>query len=135
MLPIRFLSTLLLAALATGPLPAKPLTVRMGETWLFAVRHGAPVDARKVAPAIIPAPGQLKVSLQPMFGSAMTIANNSRFDYAYRATLILPTGATGASKSCVVPANGKIAIEQWTKAVAAVRLDRFKPAPAGTLCP
>ena len=37
------------AALATAPLSAKPLTVRMGETWVFAVRGGSPVKARKVA--------------------------------------------------------------------------------------
>ena len=125
---------LILGLIAT-PLPAKSLTVRMGETWLFAVHHGSPVDARKVAAASAPAPGQFKVSLQPLFGATMTVTNNSRFDYAYRATLILPAGTTGTAKSCVVPANGKIAIEQWTRAVAAVRLDRFKPAPAGALCP
>lgn len=130
---VRILALFALA-LAT-PAYAKPLTVRMGETWLFAVRHGAPVDARKVASATAPAPGQLKVSLQPLFGATMTVTNASRFDYAYRATLVLPTGATGTAKSCVVPASGKTAIEQWTKPVAAVRLDRFKPAPAGALCP
>ena len=65
-------------ALAT-PAYAKPLTVRMGETWLFAVRDGAPVDARKTTSATVPAPGQLKVSLQPLFGATMTVTNASRF--------------------------------------------------------
>ena len=130
-----FKSLALILGLIAVPLPAKSLTVRMGETWLFAVRHGAPVDSRKATSAAAPAPGQLKVSLQPLFGATMTVTNASRFDYAYRATLILPTGKLGATKSCVIPANGKIAIEQFTKAVAAVRLDRFKPAPAGALCP
>ena len=102
---------LILGLIAT-PLPAKSLTIRMGETWLFAVRHGAPVDARKVASAMTPAAGQFKVSLQPLFGATMTVTNNSRFDYAYRATLVLPAGATGTAKSCVVPANGKIAINE-----------------------
>ena len=132
---VRLLPALLLAALAAAPLPANSLTLRMGETWLFAVRHGAPVAAHKVAPATPPAPGQFKVSLQPMLGSTMTISNASRFDYAYRATLVLPSGKAGASKSCAVPANGAVAIEHWAKAVAAVRLDHFKPAPAGSLCP
>ena len=131
----RLIPALLLAALAAAPVHAKPLTVRMGETWLFAVRHGAPVDARKVASATPAAPGQFKVSLQPMFGSTMTISNNSRFDYAYRATLVMLTGKPGATKACAVPAKGQTAIEHWTAAVAAVRLDRFKPAPAGSLCP
>ncbi len=130
----RLFSALILAALA-APLSAKPLTVRMGETWVFAVRKGSPVEARKVAATATPATGQFKVSLQPMLGSTMTITNNSRFDYAYRATLVLPTGKPGATKACAVPANGRVAIEQWTRPIAAIRLDRFKPAPAGSLCP
>ena len=124
-----------LALIAAAPLSAKPLTVRMGETWLFAVRGGAPVGARKVAPAAAAAPGQFKVSLQPMLGSTMAMTNNSRFDYAYRATLVMPSGKPGATRACAVPEHGRIAIEQWTKPVSAVRLDRFKPAPAGSLCP
>ena len=130
----RLVSAVILTAIA-APLTARPLTVGMGETWVFAVRNGAPVDARKVAPGATAVPGQFKVSLQPLFGSTMTITNASRFDYAYRATLVLLTGKTGAAKSCAVPANRQTAIEHWTAAVAAVRLDRFKPAPAGSLCP
>ena len=124
-----------LLLLATTPLSAKPLTVRIGETWVFAVRGSAPINARKVAATAAPAPGQFKVSLQPMLGATLTLTNNSRFDYAYRATLVLPTGKPGAAKACAVPANGRVAIEHWTKTIAAVRLDRFKPAPAGSLCP
>ncbi len=131
----RLLSALFLTALAAVPLSAKSLTVRMGETWLFAVRHGAPTNARKVAPAVAAVPGQFKVSLQPLFGSTLTITNASRFDYAYRATLILPSGEPGAAKSCAIPANGVVAVEHWPKPLAAVRLDRFKPAPVGSLCP
>lgn len=130
----RLVPALILAALA-APLSAKPLTVRMGETWLFAVRGGSPIDARKVAATAAPAPGQFKVTLRPMLGSTMTMTNNSRFDYAYRATLVLPGGKPGPAKACAVPANGRVAIEHWNKAVAAVRLDRFRPAPAGSLCP
>ena len=134
MIARRLVSALILSALA-APLSAKPLTVGMGETWLFAVRNGSPVEARKVAAITAPAPGQFKVSLQPMLGSTMTMTNNSRFDYAYRATLVLPSGKPGAAKACAVPANGRVAIEQWTRPIAAVRLDRFKRAPAGSLCP
>ena len=125
----------LCAALAAAPLSAKPLTVRMGETWVFAVRGGSPVEARQVAVTTAPAPGQFKVSLQSLLGATMTMTNNSRFDYAYRATLVLPSGKPGAAKACAVPAGGRTAIEQWTRPIAAVRLDRFKRAPAGSLCP
>ena len=75
------------------------------------------------------------VTLRPLMGTTMTITNNSNYDYAYRATLILPDGKTGASKSCAVPANGKLAMEHWSKPVAAVRLSDFRRAPAGSLCP
>ena len=102
---------------------------------MFAVKGGSPVEARKVPATTAPRPGQFKVSLQSLFGATMTIVNASRFDYAYRATLVLPSGKAGAAKSCAVPANGKIAIEHWTTPVIAVHLDRFKPAPAGSLCP
>jgi len=134
MIARRLVSALILAALAAPP-SAKPLTVGMGETWLFAVRNGSPVEVRKVAATTVPATGQFKVSLQPMLGSTMTMTNNSRFDYAYRATLVLPSGKPGAAKACAVPANGRVAIEQWTRPIAAIRLDRFKRAPAGSLCP
>ena len=134
MLTRRLIPALIFAALA-APLSAKPLTVRMGETWVFAVRGGVPVEAHKVAATTAPSRGQFKVSLQPMLGSTMMVTNNSRFDYAYRATLVLPNGKLGAAKSCAVPANGRVAIEHWSRPVAAVHLDRFKPAPAGSLCP
>ena len=133
-----FKSVAIFAAAFTAlasPTAAKPLTVRIGETWLFSVRHGAPVDAQKVAPATAGAPGQFKVSLQPLFGATMTITNASRFDYAYRATLVLPSGESGTAKACAVPANNVAAVEHWAKPLAAVRLDRFKPALAGSLCP
>ena len=134
MVPTRFLIALTITSLAT-PAFARPLTVQMGETWLFAVRHGAPAEARKVTPTTAPALGQFKVTLQPLFGATMTVTNASRFDYAYRATLVLPNSKIGAAKSCAVPANGVIAVEHWTTPVAAVRLDHFRPAPAGSLCP
>ncbi len=128
-------SMLLLAMLIAAPASAKPLTVRMGETWVFAVRHGAPVEARQVAASAALAPNQFKVSLQPMIGSTMTMTNYSRFDYSYRATLILPSGKAGSAKACAVPAHGRSAIEHWARPITAIRLDRFKRAPARSLCP
>jgi hypothetical protein len=126
------LASLLLAA---SPVSAKGLTVRMGETWVFAIERGQPARAHKVAASASPAVNQVKVSVKPMFGTTMWVTNNSKYDYAYRALLVMPDGKTGASKSCVVPARGRVAMEHWPKPVAAVRLSDFKPAPAGSLCP
>jgi hypothetical protein len=125
----------LFVLLAATPVAAKPLTVHMGETWVFSVAHGQPANARKVLATAKPATGEIKVSLGALMGTTMTLTNNSRFDYAYRATLILPGGRAGSAKSCAVPANGRLAIEHWPRPVAAVRLSDFKPAPAGSLCP
>jgi hypothetical protein len=124
-----------LALLAAAPVAAKPLTVRMGETWVFTVAHGQPTDVRKATPSTKPAVGEIKVTLQPLMGTTMSVTNNSKFDYAYRATLILPDGKAGPAKSCAVPANGRLAMEHWPRRFAAVRLSDFKPAPAGSLCP
>ena len=125
----------LLAMLSASPVSAKPLTVRMGETWVFSVANGQPSKARKVDGKVAPGRGEMKVTLQPMMGTTMTVSNNSKFDYAYRATLIMPDGKTGRAKSCAVPANGRLAIEHWPDRVAAVRLSDFKSEPAGSLCP
>lgn len=125
----------LLAVLAASPVAAKPLTVRMGETWVFTVERGQPAKARKSIAAAKPAPGEIKVMLSSLMGTTMTVSNNSKFDYAYRATLVLPGGEAGPAKSCAVPANGRLAMEHWPQRVAAVRLSDFKPAPAGSLCP
>ena len=121
--------------LLASPSMAKPLTVRMGETWVFGVKNGQPSNPPKVDPKLAPARGEMKVTLQPLMGTTMTVSNNSKYDYAYRATLVLPDGKTGPAKSCAVPANGRLAIEHWPNRVAAVRLSDFKPAPAGSVCP
>ena len=131
----RLIALTALALLAAAPVSAKPLTVRTGETWIFTVERGQPAKARKVLPAAAPAPGEIKVTVQPLMGTTMTVTNNSRFDYSYRAMFIQPDGTVGLSKTCAVPAHGKPAMEHWPKRVAAVRLSNFRRAPAGSLCP
>ena len=126
---------LLLASSPATAAKAVGLTVRTGETWIFKVVGGQPAKTRKADANAAPATGEIKVSLSALMGATMTIANNSKYDYAYRASLVLPNGKTGAAKSCAVPAHGKLAIEHWPQRVAAVRLSDFRPAPAGSLCP
>ena len=134
---MRLIGPILALLLAAQPALAKPsgLVVKMGETWIFSVAHGQPAKARRAAVKAMPAAGEMKVSLSALMGTTMTITNNGRFDYAYRATLILPDGKTGVTKSCAVPANGRLAMEHWSNTVAAIRLSDFKRAPAGSLCP
>ena len=132
---MRFAFLALLALLAATPVAAKPLTVRMGETWVFTIANGQPAKARIADAKAVPARGEMKVSVNALMGTTMTVTNNSKYDYAYRATLVLPSGKTGPVKSCAVPANGRLAMENWKQRVDAVRLSDFKPAPAGSLCP
>ena len=132
---MRFAAFASLALLAAAPVLARPLDVRTGETWVFTVAHGQPAKARKVDAKAATKTGEMKVTVTALMGTTMTISNNSKFDYAYRAVLILPNGKAGRAKSCAVPANGRLAMEHWPQRVAAVRLSDFKPAPAGSLCP
>jgi len=79
-------------AIATAPAAAAPLTIHTGETWLFAIERGDPARARKAEPTANPAPGEIRVTLRALFGTMMTISNNSAQGYTFRAELI---GADG----------------------------------------
>lgn len=124
----------LLTLFTVAPATAGSLTVHMGESWIFSVRDGEPINARKVGAAATPTRGQLKVSVQPTMGTTMSVINYSRHDYSYRATLLVD-GKPVEAKSCAVPANGRLAIEHWSRRVSAVTLSNFRAAPAGSLCP
>lgn len=132
---IRLMGIALLLAASAAAADSPGLTVKTGESWIFSVEGGQPVQMRKVVGNTKLARGQMRVTLRPLMGTTMIITNNSNYDYAYRATLVLPDGNNGATKSCAVPANGKLAIEHWPRPVAAVHLSDFKRAPAGSLCP
>ena len=115
------LSFLLTAALAAT------LTVQPGETWLFRVAQGRPVEAQRVAASAAPAPGQIKLTARRMMGTLITLTNHSRVAYTYRATLIGADGKTILAKSCVLPANNRLAMESWPQVAVAVRVSDFRP--------
>src|SRR4051794_12319446 len=79
----------LVALLAASPLPAKDrgLTVRTGESWIFAIQGGQPVRARKVDPSVRVARGQVLVTVRSMMGTTMTISSNNPDSYTYKAEL------------------------------------------------
>lgn len=133
MAAMRFRALLPLAALALTAAAPGPLIVKPGETWAFAVDHGQPARAHRVAPDARAAPGQFVVAVRAMMGTMMTISGNTPVGYTYKAELV------GASKhqarACAVPARGVPAFESWPGQAAPVRLSDFKPAPAGARCP
>ena len=110
---------------------AEPLTVRTGETWLFTIDHGEPAHARKVDATVKPASGEVKVSVRSLFGTMMTISNNSPQGYTFQAQLLGANGAATNVRACGLPPNNQPALESWPQKAAAVRIFDFKPAKGG----
>ena len=122
----------LLASPATGQ--SAGLTVKTGETWMFAISRGQPVRARKVKPSVTPPPGQVLVTLRAMMGTSLSITSNNRQPFTYKAELI------GADKSvpvrsCTLPANGRMSFEHWPQKADAVRISDFRVAREDGSCP
>ena len=122
-----------LAALALTAASPGPLIVKPGETWAFAIDHGQPVRAHRVAPDASPPPGQLVVAVRALMGTTMTIRANSPVGYTYKAELL--GGAKRQARACAVPANNLPAFESWPGVASPVRLSDFKQASAGARCP
>lgn len=126
---MRLVAAMLLLG-AAAPAMAGPLTVRTGETWLFRIEQGQPANARKVAPAAKPASGEVKVALRALFGTMMTITNNSGQGYTLNAQLIVG-GKPVAARTCTLPPGNQPALESWPQKAQAVRIGDFKPATGG----
>ena len=130
-----------IAAIASLALLASPavaqssgLTIRTGESWMFAISRGQPVRARKVEPSVKPAPGQVMVSLRSMMGTSLSIASNNPQAYTYTAELI-GADKTVPVRSCTLPANGRLSFEHWSQKASAVRISDFKLATKNGSCP
>jgi hypothetical protein len=126
---MRLLALALLAA-ATTTL-AEPLTVRTGDTWFFTIDHGQPANGRKAEATAKPPPGQVKVTVRALFGTMMTITNNSPQGYTFQAQLIGADGKAVNVRACGLPPGNQPALESWPQKAAAVRIGDFRPAKGG----
>ena len=132
---VRMTALVLLSLLAAPAAAQSPgLTVKTGESWVFAISRGQPVRARKVKPTVKPPPGQVLVTLKAMMGTSLSITSNNRQSFTYKAELI------GADKpvpvrSCTLPANGRMSFEHWPQKANAVRISDFKVARKDGSCP
>ena len=133
---IRPVLALLLAICAAAPAAAASpgLLVKVGESWIFAIKRGQPANARKVVPAAKPGKGEVIVRVSAMMGTTMTISSNNPVAYRFKALLVAKDGAS-AVRACTLPANGRMALENWPKPALAVRISDFKPATADGSCP
>lgn len=121
---------LLFLAICT-PALAEPLNVRAGETWLFTIGQGEPAHARKVKATSSPGQGEVKVSVRAVFGTMMTISNNSPQGYTFKAELIGADGKAVTARSCTLPPGNQPALENWPQKALAVRIGSFRPASGG----
>lgn len=124
---------LLALALAASSVPAAagPLTVRAGETWLFTIGEGDPARARKVEATALPARGEAKVSVRALFGTMMTISNNSPQGYTFRAELVGADGTAVTGRTCTLPPGNQPALESWPQKASAIRIGSFKRSSGG----
>jgi len=65
-----------------------------------------------------------------MMGTLITLTNNNRTAFTYRATLIGGDGKAIVANSCVLPAGNRLAMESWPQVAGAVRVSDFKPTTA-----
>jgi hypothetical protein len=109
-----------------APTTAAPLTMHVGETWLFSIRNGQPAAARKVVPTSNPVKGQVRASVSALGGTTMTLTNATGLAYTFRAELIGADGKVATARSCTLPASNRPVFESWPRRAVAVRIGSFK---------
>ena len=111
---------------------AKPLTVKVGESWAFQIKGGDPVKARKVASAAKPANGEIVVTVKSFLGTMLTATNGTGRGWTFKAEL-LNGGKANPARTCTLPASTTPTMEQWQgRGTEAVRISKFVPADGGT---
>ncbi len=127
---MKLVLALLLAATAST-LGAKPLTIKMGESWAFQIAKGEPVKAHKVAAAAKPAKGEIMVTVKAFLGTMLTAVNGTGQGWTFKAEL-LSGGKGSPARTCTLPASKIPTMEQWQgKQADAVRISKFVPAKDG----
>ena len=111
-----------------APAAAAPLTMHVGETWVFTIRNGQPANARKSAPSTAPAKGQVRATVSALGGTTMTLSNATGVAYTFRAELIAADGKVATARSCTLPADSRTAFESWSQRAVSVRIGTFKRA-------
>ncbi len=110
---------------------ARPLTVRMGESWVFQIDKGEPVKARKVAGSAKPAKGEIMVTVKSFLGTMLTAVNGTGRGWTFKAELV-SQGKASPARTCTLPPSRVPTMEQWQgKTAEAVRISGFRPATGG----
>ena len=115
-----------------APAAAAPLTIHVGETWVFAIRNSQPANARKAPLSSHPAKGQVRATVSALGGTTMTLTNATGVGFTFRAELIGADGKVTTARSCTLPANNRQAFESWPQRAVAVRIGSFRRTTGGS---
>ena len=124
---------LVAALLLIAPIAAqaKPLTIKVGESWTFQIKGGEPVKARKVPASAKPGKGEIMVTVKSFLGTMLTAVNATGRGWSFKAEL-LNAGKASPARTCTLPASGAPIMEQWQgRQAQAVRISKFVPADGG----
>lgn len=121
---MKILTGAIVLALASAG-QGTPLMVHTGESWVFNIKDGQPVNPQKATASAKPEKDELLVTVRALFGTTMFVTNNSKIAYTYKAEL-LSNGKTTAARSCTLPATGRPVMEQWEQKSDGVRISNFR---------
>jgi hypothetical protein len=105
--------------------------VKMGESVVFRLDHGQPVDVHPATGSDKPATGEIRVDLRYANGATtMMVANNSGGFLNYRAFITRDADSPGKATSvCTLMDGGRFAVENWPgQPFPGIRLTDFTPA-------
>lgn len=130
---VKMLPFLMFAALAASPAAAQQagVFVKMGESVVFHLDHGQPVDAHPATGADKPTAGEIRVDLRYANGSStMVVTNNSGGFLNYRAFIARDADSGGKATSvCTLMDGGRMGVEAWPgQPLPGIRLTDFTPA-------
>ncbi|MES2044326.1 MAG: hypothetical protein V4475_10640 [Pseudomonadota bacterium] len=130
---VKVLPFLMLATLAATPAVAQQagVFVKTGESVVFRLDHGQPVDVHPATGADKPAAGEIRVDLRYASGATtMVVANNSGGFLNYRAFIARDADSAGKATSvCTLMDGGRFAVENWPgQPFPGIRLTDFTPA-------
>ncbi len=125
------------AMTASTPALAKQpgLFVRMGESVIFHIDQGQPVDPRPASESDAPGAGEIKLTLEFKSGSTMMVVTNNSQDFLnYRAFITPDPDKNGQSTSvCTLMSGGRSAFESWGGRLPGIRVSDFAKAPDGEM--
>ena len=133
---IGILLFLMAAAFGASPAAAQQpgIVVKMGESVVFRLDHGQPVDPHPATGSGKPSLGEIRVDLRYANGmSTMVVTNNSGSFLNYHASITVDAHLAGKPTSvCTLMDDGRFSLETWPgQPLPGIRLSDFTPANQG----